>query len=160
MTDLTYRTRRDWTLAEGIIGIVSCATAITGISGGIVADALRQTASNGAWFSLFYGTGSFMLVIAVMDRMCRGRCDSVMLCRFAITRMWLHFANALCWLSAFLWLSFTHTFVASILYESVPLMLFNLWGASEHAKAVWLKPREAQTTSLADALYRRYLHRG
>lgn len=155
-----YRTRTEWALAEWILGVVSCSTAITGIAGGIVSEALRDTASNMPWFLSFYVTGSIMIVIAAMDSMCRRHACSLRVTRaYAHLRMIVHCANSLCWLSAFLWLTFTETFVASILYESLPLMAFNAWGATEHAKAIWLKPRQAGTTSLAGALLRR-LSRG
>jgi hypothetical protein len=155
-----YHTRRDWILAEVVIGIVSCATAITGISGGIVADALRATATNMPWFLLFYASGAGMLLVATLETMCRRRpCSCCVIRCYAAARMVLHCVNALCWFSAFVWLTFTATFVASILYESLPLMIFNAWGAIEHAKAIWLNPQQARTTSLAGALFRR-LSRG
>jgi hypothetical protein len=159
-TPAIYETRRDWILAEMVIGIVSCSTGISGLSGGVLALALKPTASNVPWFFAFYGTGAGLLLIAVLDYMCRRRqCRLGIMLSFAYVRMILHCGNALCWFTACLWLVFTETYIAAILYESIPLMLFNVWGALEHAKAIWLKPAQAGTCSLAYALLRR-LSRG
>lgn len=160
MIEDAYDTRRDWILAEVVIGIVSCATAMTGISGGVVSEALQPTATNMPWFLSFYGTGAGMLLLATLEVLCRRRrCNAPLLRRYAYMRMVLHCGNALCWLTAFVWLVFTQTYVASILYESLPLMVFNVWGAVEHAKAIWLRPRQARTCSMAGAFFR-YLSGG
>lgn len=150
-----YRTGREWIVAEIVIGFVSCATAMTGISGGIVSDALTPSGSAGAWFFFFYGTGSGMLLISALECYCRRtKCTPKALERYAQCRMLLHGLNMLCWMLAFLWLRYTGTFVASVIYQSLPLMVINFWGALEHAKAIWLRPSQARTDSLFVAVVR------
>jgi hypothetical protein len=158
--DAHYDTRRDWTLVECVIGIVSCATGLSGIADGVIGAALRPTATNMPWFLSFYFTGGGLILLAVASSLCRRvDCSSMLRRRLARTRMYLHGGNGLCWLTAFVWLAATETYVASVLYESLPLMAFNVWGAVEHAKALWLKPGQARTCSMAGAILSR-LSRG
>lgn len=151
--EFTYDTRRDWTLVECVIGIVSCATGLSGVADGVIGAALKPTATNLPWFLSFYGTGGGLILLAVLASFCRrGDCAERLRRNIARARMYLHGGNALCWLTAFVWLAATQTYVASVLYESLPLMAFNVWGAVEHAKALWLKPGQARTCSMAGFL--------
>lgn len=150
-----YRTRREWILAEAIIGIVSCATAMTGITGGLVTQMLDDTGSNSPWFFCFYVSGSVLILLAFLETRCRARdCGRDILTRYAYLRFFALAVNFFAWGMAFLWLHFSNFNVASIYYESLPLAIFSFAGLVEHAKALWLRPYQAGTTSLVDAGYR------
>jgi hypothetical protein len=144
-----YLTRREWIIAEWIIGVVSCATAITGIAGGLVSETLARTASNSAWFMCFYLSGSAFIVLAFLESRCRShRCGRSTLVRYAYLRFGVHAVNLFCWAMAFAWLHISGLNIASIYYQALPLAVANCYGLAEHAKALWLKPRLARTTSI------------
>lgn len=152
-----YRTRREWIIAEFIIGIVSCATGLTGISGGIVSDTLQLTANNAPWFFFFYLSGAAFIIISFIENRCRSNlCGRDVLVRYAYTRFIVHVGNFFCWGMAFLWLHFSNISIASIYWESVPLALVNCWAMTEHAKALWLNPCKATTTSLFAASFTQF----
>lgn len=149
-----YRTRREWIIAEWLIGVVSCATAMTGISGGLVSDTLNQTGVAGAWFVLFFSTGTAFIVLSFIESRCRvHNCGREILIRYAYARFGVHMVNMFCWAMAFMWLHLSGLNVASITYEAIPLAVANFWGMTEHAKALWLRPFQAKTTSLVGASF-------
>lgn len=148
----TYETRRDWILAELLLGLVSCATGITGISGGLVSTTLENDGIDLAWFLCFYGSGAAFIVLAYLESRCRSRhCGRDVLVRYAHARFGVHAVNFFCWGMAFLWLHFSAIGIASIYFEAIPLAAINFAGMVEHAKALWLRPRDARTTSFVGA---------
>lgn len=150
-----YRTRREWLIGEAIIGIVSCATAITGITGGLVDSMLAETDNNTAWFFCFYLSGAALIILAFVETRCRAQdCPRSILTRYAHMRFFVLGVNFFAWGMAFLWLHFSQFLIASIYYESLPLALFSFAGMIEHAKALWLRPYMAGTTSLIVAGFR------
>lgn len=150
--DSIYRTRREWIIAEFIIGCVSFAAGLTGITAGMVAATLEQTSNNMPWFILFCGSGGGFIVSAFAETRCRAHlCPRETLLRYAYARFVLHVVNFFCWVMAFLWFHFSHVTVASIYYEALPLAAANFYALVEHAKALWLKPYLARTTSLTAA---------
>lgn len=150
-----YQTRREWLIAEFIIGVVSCAVGLTGISGGLVADTLALTANNMPWFILFFGSGSAFIVASFAENRCRYHlCSRDVLLRYAYVRFAAHVVNFFCWAMAFLWLYYSELTIASVYYEAIPLAVANFWAMAEHAKALWLNPCTARTTSLFGAGFR------
>lgn len=144
-----YRTRREWLIGEFLMGVVSVATALTGISAGLVSDMLAHTANNLAWFLIFFVSGATFVVIAYVESRCRAhRCGRDVLVRYAYVRFTAHVINFFAWVMAFLWLHFSALNVASIYYEALPLAAANFWAMVEHSKVMWLKPCQAQTTSI------------
>lgn len=151
----TYETRREWILGELILGIVSCATAIAGISGGLVSLTLERDGIDGAWFWCFYLSGAAFILLAFIESRCRSHnCGRNVLVRYAHMRLAVHALNFFSWSMAFLWLHFSDIGIASIYHESIPLALLNFWGMAEHAKAVWLKPSSAKSTSIVSFFMR------
>lgn len=150
-----YRTRREWLIGEAIIGIVSCSTAMTGITGGLVDRMLDDTDSNEAWFFCFFLSGAALILLAYVESRCRAHdCSRGVLTRYAYLRSAALGVNFFAWGMAFLWLHFSSFLVASIYYQALPLAMFSLVGMLEHAKAIWLRPYQAGTTSLFRAGFR------
>lgn len=157
-----YQTRRDWLIAELILGIVSIATGLASLQPGGVLASLMQSANVGviSWFLIFVITGAMLIATAVAElfRRVQGASRNE-LCRYAQCRMWWHFFNGLCWLYAFTTLLQLYMeqniFIASILFQSLPLLAVNIWGVFEHAKALWFEVSKAGTSSLVRATYDR-----
>lgn len=159
--DSIYRTRREWIIAEFIIGCVSFAAGLTGITPGMVGATLAQTANNMPWFIFFCGSGACFIVSSFAETRCRAHfCPRETLLRYAYFRFGAHVINFFCWVMAFLWFHFSNVTVASIYYEALPIAAANFFALVEHAKALWLKPYMARTTSMtmAGLNYIRGLH--
>jgi hypothetical protein len=153
--DTFYRTRREWIIAEAILGVVSCATAVTGISGGIVDAVLSRTSCNSPWFFCFYSSGAMLILLAFIESRCRTRnCGRAVLRRYAHLRFYALAINFFSWSIAFAWLHFSGLNVASVYYQAIPLAVFAFAGMVEHVKALWLRPEQAGTTSMVVAGYR------
>jgi len=154
-----YRTRRDWLLAEMLLGIVSLATGIASlIPGGILSEALGLAGLGPqSWCFVFSVTGIGLLLTAILESFRRSRgAERKSLCYYAQCRMWWHFFNGLCWLYAFTALMQLYVerdvLIASILMQALPLLVFNMWGVVEHAKALWFNSEQAGTASLVRAM--------
>lgn len=154
-----YKTRRDWLLAEMLLGIVSLATGLSSLTaGGVLSEALWIAGLGPqSWCFVFSVTGVGLLTTAILESFSRSHgAERKSLCYYAQCRMWWHFFNGLCWLYAFTSLVQLYVerdvLIAPILFQALPLLAFNIWGVVEHAKALWFDTERAGTASLVRAV--------
>jgi hypothetical protein len=122
---------------------------MAGICGGLIDLTLATTSNNLPWFYCFYVSGAAFIVLSFIETRCRvHRCGHAVLIRYAYLRFATHAINFFAWGMAFLWLHFSDLDIVTIYWEAAPFALANFWGMVEHAKALWLKPRCAGTTSI------------
>lgn len=152
LREVIYRTRREWIIGELLLGIASCAAAMAGVLGGLIDQTLARTDNNLAWFLCFYLSGSTFVMLSYIESRCRAHCcGRDVLIRYAYLRFATHAVNFFAWGMAFLWLHFSELHSVTIYWEAIPFAVANFWGMVEHAKALWLRPSEARTTSLLQA---------
>lgn len=120
--------RTAWLVAEYVVGIVSA----------IVAGVSFYTPGAEDWAGAFLGTGLLLISVVLAELVCA----NYKLCNpsstgFSRVRMWAHFLNGLCWLTALLHVAAGKVLLGPVSPLVIPLLALNIWGAFEHAQAIW-----------------------